>query len=362
MKYVLGGGEPEPAHTLFFATTSYQILLAHLLAQDRNICPEKSVLLVKRRLGNQIYSLFDALSGDGSIPFEQLFLLDRPKAYKRHQRAWSDRRRRADLRGLIDQINPSQLFIFNEDPLDQDAARRVKASGGRVFAVEDGAIAYADTERTITLGEGLKDKFFFGPRTRRTTVEGSSPLVDAVYAVYPGQLRRELRHKPAYKIPGTSAASFQDLRWPGLYLQRLGLDIERIRCDCLFMLARSNNFRGLTDYSERMIAALEHPWTAHGHHAIKYHPNEKRRDLLNAENLGFSVIDNAVPAELIYLAAGDRLRAVVGDIGTSLLSARWLLPGVRAVSLMRYLNFNDPSFAHTLRQIDVELPAELPRV
>jgi hypothetical protein len=108
-----------------------------------------------------------------------------------------------------------------------------------------------------------------------------------------------------------------------------------------------------------MRAVLAHPWTARGHYAISYHPNEKQKDLLDAESQGMTLIDNAVPAELIYLAAGDRLRVIVGDIGTALLSARWLLPRARAVSLMRYLHFDDPPFAHTLAALGIELPESL---
>jgi hypothetical protein len=229
-----------------------------------------------------------------------------------------------------------------------------------VFAVEDGAIAYHSAiVRRIKARESLKHKLYFGPQTRTVRIEGGSPTIDAFFAVFPRHVRAELMHQQLRPVPGLDKASFATLSWPADYLRRLGVDLAAIRCDGLFVLARSNNFRGLPDYQARMRAVLAHPWTTRGHYAISYHPNEKQKDLLGAESQGMTLIDNNVPAELIYLAAGDRLRVIVGDIGTALLSARWLVPQARAVSLMHYLHFDDPPFARTLAALGIELPGSL---
>lgn len=354
-RYLLPDRCPAAADNLFVGATSYHIILAHLLAADAEICPGSSVLVLNHCMHANFYELFQALRTDPNTPFREVFFLDRPRRYKRRQRAWQDRRRLPALRRLQKVLRPRQLFLFNEDALDQDLARCVKARGGRVFAVEDGAVAYSAHGRRISWGEALSKKLIFGPRTRNVTVEGSSPYIDAFFAVFPEHVRTELRHKTVRAIPPMDRALFDALSWPQDYLRRLGIGVGDIACDRLYPLAQSSNFNALPDYRTRMREVILHENAPQQRCAISYHPSEKKADVLGVSAQGVALIHHAVPAELIYLFNRGRLRKVVGNIGTSLLTARWMLPEARVVSLMKHLNLHDPPFEQTLRAIGVEI-------
>lgn len=354
-RYLLPDRQPVAADNLFFAASSYHILLAHLLAADAQICPGTSVLVLNHCMHANFYELFQALRTDPNTPFRDVFFLDRPRRYKRWQRAWQDRRRLPTLRRLEEALRPQRLFLFNEDALDQDLARRVKARGGQVFAVEDGAVAYSAHGRRIDWSEALKKKLIFGPRTRNVTVEGSSPYIDAFFAVFPAHVRAELRHKTVRALPPMDRALFDALSWPQDYLRRLGIGVEDIACDRLYPLAQSSNFNALPDYRARMRKIILRENTPQGRCAISYHPSEKKPDVLGVGTQGVALIHHAVPAELIYLFNRRRLREVVGNIGTSLLTARWMLPEAKVVSVMKHLGLQDSPFERTLHAIGVEM-------
>ena len=94
------------------------------------------------------------------------------------------------------------------------------------------------------------------------------------------------------------------------------------------MLAHSGNFKHISDYGLQIRSLVEQLVLDSRKLAVSYHPREKQDDWLNLVSLGASLIPHAVPAELIYLFNRHNLRAVYGDIGTSLITARWLLPDV----------------------------------
>ncbi|MDN5871345.1 MAG: hypothetical protein L0H73_11575 [Nitrococcus sp.] len=353
--YLLPEHRPAAADILFFAATSYHIILAHLLAADAQICPGSSVLVLNHCTHANFYELFQALRGDSKLPFREVYFLDRPRRYKPRQRAWQDRRRLPALRRLEVALQPKRLFLFNEGVLDQDLAWQVKARGGQVFAVEDGAVAYSANGRRIDWSEAVKRKLIFGPRTRSITVEGSSPYIDAFFAVFPEQVRAELRHKTVHALPSMDYTLFDALSWPRDYLRRIGVRAEDIACERLYPLAQSSNFNALPDYRERMREIILQESATQYHCAISYHPSEKKPDVLGVSAQGITLIHHAVPAELIYLFNRGRLSEVVGNIGTPLLTARWMLPEVRVVSLMNHLELHDPPFECTLRAIGVEM-------
>lgn len=353
--YLLPDRQPAAADNLFVCASSYHIILAHLLAAEAQICPGSSVLVLNHCMHANFYELFQALRTDPNTPFREVFFLGRPRSYKRRQRAWQDRRRLPALRRLQEALRPRQLFLFNEDALDQDLAKHVKAHGGRVFAVEDGAVAYSAHGRRIDWREAVKKKLIFGPRTRNVTVEGSSPNIDAFFAVFPEYVRAELRHKTVRALPPMNCALFDALSWPQDYLRRIGIRVEDIACERLYPLAQSSNFNALPDYRARMREVILQENAPQRRCAISYHPSEKKADVLGVGTQGIALIHQAVAAELIYLFNRGRLREVVGNIGTSLLTARWMLPEAHVVSLMNHLNLQDPPFERTLRAIGVEI-------
>jgi hypothetical protein len=259
------------------------------------------------------------------------------------------------LHNLLDAARPRRLFLFNETVLNQYLARRVRAGGRNVYGVEDGAAAYSDIQTKRARIERLKDKLVFGPWAKTIAVDGSSCHIDTFFAMFPDLVRDELRHRDVRALPRSGTALFDALSWPAAYLRRLGVAPDDLACDVIYLFAHSRNFRHLPNYRTQLGEIVLNERRAELRYALSYHPREKGRDLLDVAKHGIALIHHAVPAELVYFFNRRRLREVYGDIGTSLMSARWLLPEARVVSLMKRLELHSPPFERALAAIGVEM-------
>lgn len=354
------GSPLAEADDFYLAATAYQVVLACLMSA--NAPQRRAVLVIKQRLKAGADALVAALRADTQSPWCDVRLLRRPARYKRRQRAFSDRRRRPELISLFDEANPERLFVFNEDPLDQTLIRRMARRGGEIHAIEDGAIAYANVTRHITSFEAWRNRFWFGYRTHPVTIEGRNTLFSAFHAVFPEAVRPALAGQTLRAVPGVRPDAVAAFRWPRDYAQRLGSNPDRLCCTGLVALARTTNAVDRPDHARRMGKALDCLIARGGEWAISYHPDEKRRDPLGAVDRGFTLIDHRLPIEMVYSLAGRRLRTVVGDLGTALMTARWLAPQARTISLMRYLELIDQQFQNALIAIDVSCPNTLPEL
>lgn len=346
---------PAPADNVFIVASAYHLILAHILARAADIAPGTSVLLMKHQPVTHFRELFDAVRADSGIPFREVFFLDRPGTkYKRRWRAMIDFTRIRGMKAVLAAARPKRLFVFNEDDLNQYASRWVKSRGGDVYAVEDGAIAYTDQLLTATPSERMKSKLFFGPRTEAVTVEGSSRRIDRYYARFPSHLRSELNGRAA-AIPESDLDFFENLRWPKDFMRRLGVNPETLWFDDLFLLAHSKNFKDVPEYRDgvrHLVAQLAEQGRKV---AVSYHPRERDADWLDLQALGTTLIPHAVPSEFIHLFSRRRLGAVYGDIGTALITAKWVLKSVPIVSLMDTLNVADPPLRALFEALGIEV-------
>ncbi len=346
---------PAPADNVFIVASAYHLILAHILARAADVAPGTSVLLMKHQPVAHFRELFGAVRADSGIPFRDVFFLDRPGTkYKRRWRAMIDFTRIRGLRTLLAEARPKRLFVFNEDDLNQYASRWVKARGGEVYAVEDGAIAYTDQLLTATPSERIKSTLFFGPRNEAVPVEGSSRRIDRYYARFPNHLRSELSARAA-AIPESDLGFFETLRWPKDFMRRLGVNPETLWFDDLFLLAHSNNFKNVPEYRAGVRHRVAQLAGQGRQVAVSYHPRERNPDWLELQPLGVKLIPHAVPSEFIPLFSRRRLSAVYGDIGTALITAKWVLKSVPIVSLMDTLNVADPPLRTLFEALGIEI-------
>ncbi|MES1936058.1 polysialyltransferase family glycosyltransferase [Salinisphaera hydrothermalis] len=345
---------PAPADNLFVVASAYHLILAHVLALDPEAAPGSSALLMKHQPVTAFPELYRAVKADPHVPFQDVYFLDRPgRKYKRRWRALIDKMRAAGMRRVAKGVGPKRLFIFNEDDLNQYAARILRRRGTEIIAVEDGAIAYIDQRMTASPGERFKSQLLFGPRTQAVEVEGASSNIDRFYARFPARVRPELR-RHVVGLPSSDLSFFNTMAWPADYMQRLGATQRDLSADVLFMLAHRNNFKGHDNYAD-VIRHTVARHTADGDQvAVSYHPRERDADWLDLAALGAKLIPHAVPSELVYLYGRGSIKMVYGDIGTALITAKWVLPDTPAVSLMRSLEIKDDKLDTLFESLDIE--------
>jgi hypothetical protein len=103
---------------------------------------------------------------------------------------------------------------------------------------------------------------------------------------------------------------------------------------------------------------------------VKYHPRQAEPDYLQLTTIErTTLLPQGLPLEFLYIrrappvaGAGRPLRVIVGDISTTLLTARWLAPEARCISLARPLGLLDASIEQLFSRLGVHLPAALEQV
>jgi hypothetical protein len=343
--------EAPPADTyanLIVASTFYHVILACLVARDARF-PGASLLVLNPRRA-QLAALWEPLRQASDSPFAATLPMPDDEGRK------PDRERALGhwLARLDDSVRAQRIFVFSDlTPELQLLCRRAVARGARTFCVEDGGIAYSSRSAAAPWKRHWQRIVRFGPWVQNVAATGSSRYVQTCLALYADLVRPELQRKPVWPLSREALPDLLAASWVRGFLQHFGLTTEALACDELYATALLRSAEAGERLRRRLGEELRAARAAGLDCIVKYHPSE-RSDFLGAAALGARLLPTAVPAELVYLASGSRLRRVVGDAGTTLMSARWLAPHAQAVSAFSFTGRNDPWYANTLDKLGVQ--------
>jgi hypothetical protein len=114
--------------------------------------------------------------------------------------------------------------------------------------------------------------------------------------------------------------------------------------------------------------------------AVKYHPRQIETDYLDVgRDPRVSLLPSGLPLEYVYILAAAPatdsalsrrsgaaakadarpLQMVIGDVSTTLLTARWLVPDARVISLARPLGLLDPAIEELFAKLAISVPPRL---
>lgn len=346
-----GPGLPDGAFdNVVVVSTAYHLLLAQLLPGDARFAGRTLLVLTGAR--EQVAVLHQAMTDGGCAPFDALTFLPRTGKTLR-----AERQRAGWFAALDAALRPARVVIFNDQTPDlQFLCRRARARGAQTFCGEDGGCAYSQRSWAAPRRRHLARALFFGPWVQNRAAVGDTRAVGAVLAVYPDLVRPELRRKPVLGLATAALPGLEQAPWTGQFLRALGLSPAALVCNAVYAPTYSGAVRDLARLRAVLREHLQDSLRAGHACAVKYHPRE-RGDYLDAAALGARVLPAALPVELVYQASGAALQTVVGDAGTTLLSARWLAPRARAVSALAYTGIDDPYYAAVLKRLGVVLLA-----
>jgi hypothetical protein len=341
---------PPAGHcaNLIVASTFYHVILACLIARDARF-EGASLLVVNARRG-QMAALCEPLAQAADSPFAATIALPGiagPKAA----------RERAQGRWLVEldaSVQAKRVFVFTDLTPDlQLLCRRAEARGAHTFCAEDGGAAYSSRSWASPWRRHLQRVLRFGPWIENVAAVGSSRHVQVCLAMHADLVRPELRRKPVWPLRATALPDLLASSWIGCFLARYELARDALVGDELYVPGRRRSSEAAQSLRQRLGAEIRGAQQAGRICVVKYHPSE-REDFLGAAALGARVLPAAIPAELVCLASGARLRRVIGDAGTTLLSARWLAPQAQAISALDIAGIDDPWYAQTLERLGVQ--------
>lgn len=340
----------ERFDNLLVVSTAYHLILAHLVARDARF-PGRS-LLVFTGARAQIMALCGALQEAGGGAFDGVLHVPSESGAAEPTR---ERRRWRRFAALDAVLRPARVVIFNDQTADlQGLCRRAAARGAATYCGEDGGCAYSQRSWAAPWKRHLGRVLRFGPWVQNLAAVGATRHVQTVLAVYPELLRPELKCKTVLGLNTALAPDFTRETWVGRFLAGLGVGQEALVCEELYAPSYSGALRDPAGLRAALVERLRAGLAAGSTCAVKYHPRE-RSDYLGAAALGARVLPAALPVELVYQASAAGLRRVIGDTGTTLLSARWLAPQAEALSALRFTGLDDPHYETVLRRLGVTL-------
>jgi len=334
---------------LIVVSTFYHLLLACLVARDTRF-PGRCLLVVNPER-SQMAAIGGALGGAVDSPFAAIRMMPKASGTK----LAGERMRGRWLERLDAVIRPVRVIIFTDQrPDNQLLCRRAAARGAATFCGEDGGSAYSSRSWAVPWRRHWRRRLCFGPWIENNAAAGSSRHVQTFLALHPQLVRPELQRKPLWALDSRALPELLSTTWIQHFLGHFDVSMDALRCDEVIVPTNSKALGAPERLRSQLIEEIRAARAIGRDCIVKYHPREQD-DFLGARDLGARLLSPAIPVELIYLASAERLRRVVGDTGTTLLSARWLAPQAQAVSVLNQLTeMRDPTYLRALDCLGVE--------
>jgi hypothetical protein len=346
---------------LFIALTPYHVLLAHAVAVDFGERDE-NVLVCLCDFGSADV-LLRVIELDAGSPFSSVVCLPGVYAVKGTvKKALVVRNSCRSIDLLVARLRPHRIYVFNDRrPESQVALYRGKAASGAVGVyVEDGANAYSSFSFGRRHGiDRFAQKLVFGPWREDVDVLGTSRWVEKVLVLFPELIRRELRNRPVDQIGVEALYQVRDAQWPYWYSRVLGVQAGVLtNVELLFLPSSPSGQRPrlLSQYTS-VVAQLAAAARERGLKvAVKGSPGLLSGGFFHENAFpGAALLPHSLPAELIYILWAKRVRIVVGDFSTALLTARLLLPGAAVYSIAPLVGDEDPYLFEVFRRLNIRL-------
>jgi len=346
---------------LFIAHTPYNVLLSCGIALEQEGSIENHLIVTRNFSG--VGALLYSLKRWELSPFARIEGL--PITYGRNGRF----KKRFTIRKNIKMIaryvcrhSFGRVYVFNDmKPEAQAALHFAKKSNRNAVGVyvEDGTAAYHSyTVEKRPLYIVLLKKLFWGFWWDEIRIHGTSRWIDEAKAIFPHLLRPEIRSKHVTDISKHSLMELKNLIWPYEYLSRVGVTIDELNnnADVILIVAHSKFANKHSKYKEIVKDILDIITGINLRVAVKYHPRESMGNFLSLTNTKeIMIIPQYLPVELIYILLSEKIKCVIGDVSTSLLTAKWLLDSATIYSLASILGYTDLQLIKSFHKLGIKM-------
>jgi len=181
--------------------------------------------------------------------------------------------------------------------------------------------------------DGLLKKAAYGRWWQTPPTIGASGWITDAWLWMPEAAVSALQRKRLHRI---EAAWFRHPRltaWVERVLAAFGVEREMLQGDLLLLLTHPNNARKMPGYVARMQQLAQEARRRGLKVMAKYHPRVGTDDPFEMKRLGVQLLPAGMVFEFVLPLLPDALR-LVGDVSTTVLSARWLRPDLRVFALL----------------------------
>ena len=311
--------------SLYFAMTPYHVILAAGIALKDTALRKHHLILALDF--TEPGRLVEALADWRDSPFDSMAILNgRYDASSVVVRAFTIGMNSRKIRRLLRTLEFDHLFVFNDARAETQSAlswAKAQRSPARAICVEDGTAMYASTSIPRRHGGHLRlaRRLIYGSWWHEVGVLGTSPWIDEIRLLAPEYARPELQRYAliGLELPLTSPAMQTLARaYVKAYPESDGL----AGIQALVVLSHSEAVRNTILYSEMIKYICVEAQNQGLVVAIKHHPRETNRDPFDLAGDGrIRQLPRSLATEFLLLGAAPRLRLIIGDSSTALLTA-----------------------------------------
>lgn len=341
---------------IYIAFTPYHIFLASMIALEYKQDDNRLVLIADFAVERIAAAVRESGLFSKSIVLPGLYKLVKHRNARRKKNAAILQKQ------ILEEISVDRIFMGTDTRIETQAAayavKKVNPRAG-IVVLEDGGDFYSSVDegyRPKSAWRQWISKIRFGPWYEDVKIAGLYSASKEIWMMYPLLARSELQCKLRRAIDGAycfSAAyrTFLDIYWRSF----TEVDEKALAVDGVLMVTYSGYTKKFPAYISFVQDFCQAAVQAGMKIAVKYHPREESQDYCRLNEItGVVTLPGEIPAEVLYASIGKRLKWVVGDISSALMTAKWLLgESVNAYSVAPALKMDDPALFRVFEAVGV---------
>ena len=347
---------------LYLPSTPLNVLVSAALANARRETDQAELWLIdQKKLDDTPY--LQALQNWPQSPFKQIRILP-GKAKGRAKLA----ERKANF-GVIRQ----GLKLFQPDVIAVGSDRRIEFQyamhqlkkhqpAAQGWYLDDGLYSYAG-RHYHPIKDGINNlikKLSYGLWWQEPKTVGASNWINQAWLFQPLQAVELIKRKTMHKLESNwfSAPEVQALSQA--VTSQFDLKSESLsQIDYVIIVPHPNNQLKMRDYASRIIHFVSQLSAQGKHIAVKYHPRQMGEDDLEFLQISnVQIIPSALAFEFVLPLLPNGAK-VIGDVGTVLLTTKWLRSELEAIAVLNGDDTFQQGFLPMLLNNDIRVEASV---
>lgn len=330
----------ETVKTLYLPSTPLNVLVSCAVALHKQAMSndEHAQLWLIDQKNSQNNPYFNALQQWQNSPFSAITLFS---AEQKGQSKLNHRRKVfAHLVQSIKNFTPTQVAVGSDRRVEfqfvMQFLKQVKQPAKGLY-LDDGLYSYAGrTAQVIKDGvNALLKKMVYGLWWQEPKTVGASSWINQAWLFAPNKAVALLQSKELVRLESSWFTDEKVIELSRLVAKQLKFDVAGlVELDVMILIPHPNNIKKMPGYKKRIQHLVRLLKKQEKKVGIKYHPRTEAVDLLELIECGARVI---VPSQLAFefcLPLFSENCQIVGDIGTALLSCKWLRPELKVCAVL----------------------------
>ena len=331
----------ETVKTLYLPSTPLNVLVScavavHQQAISQNNEQAQLWLIDQKNSENNPY--FNALQQWQNSPFEEVYLFS---AEQKGQSKLQHRREIfAELLQAVKDLRPTQVAVGSDRRVEfqyvMQSLKQIKQPAKGLY-LDDGLYSYAGRPQHV-IKDGINTllkKIAYGWWWQEPKTVGASNWINQAWLFAPNKAVQQLQGKDLVSLEQDWFKDEKIVELSHLVAKQLQFDVSGlIALDVMILIPHPNNIKKIPGYKKRIQQLVHQLKKQEKKVGIKYHPRTEANDFLGLLDFGASVV---VPSQLAFefcLPLFSKNCQIVGDIGTALLSCKWLRPELKVCAVL----------------------------